>query len=180
MAASATNKETTATDPWALTGIDPRELANSFSTPGWEPAAGGAIADIGVYRSLMTPDDTPESRTDNAGDATGDITESTVLDMGIHMDIGTDLEALWGNGTETTGSELLELGLSELTMWNMTSGYGPPDDENDPTTQDQMFNQYGDNVDDDAVDLASIFGQREVILPPHLYSYDSTTKSSST
>ena len=70
-------------DAWAESTIDPASLLSTFRP--FESAAGGAITDTGVYRSL-TPNDTPESSKDSgSSEPNSDISETANLEIDLKV-----------------------------------------------------------------------------------------------
>ncbi|KAK8123271.1 hypothetical protein PG999_003189 [Apiospora kogelbergensis] len=69
---------------FGMNTIDPQELFQF----GFESGGGGAIMDMGVYRSI-TPNDTPESSKDSASsEPNSDVSEGVALD--VRLDLGLD------------------------------------------------------------------------------------------
>ncbi|KAK8076737.1 hypothetical protein PG994_004009 [Apiospora phragmitis] len=69
---------------FGMSTIDPQELFQF----GLESGGGGAIMDMGVYRSI-TPNDTPESSKDSASsEPNSDVSEGVTLD--VRLDLGLD------------------------------------------------------------------------------------------
>lgn len=66
---------------WAESAVNPQDLMHNFQH--LETGAGGAISDMGVYRSI-TPNDTPESSKDGVSEPNSDISEG--FDLNINLD----------------------------------------------------------------------------------------------
>lgn len=72
-------------DPWAGSTIDPQNLFAQFN---FDPAAGGVISDLSLYRSV-TPNDTPESSKDSGvSEPNSDISEGAALEIDMNYQFG--------------------------------------------------------------------------------------------
>lgn len=72
-------------DPWAGSTIDPQNLFTQFN---FDPAAGGVISDLSLYRSV-TPNDTPESSKDSGvSEPNSDISEGAALEIDMNYQFG--------------------------------------------------------------------------------------------
>lgn len=143
-------------DAWDFANVDPQDLASTFSFAA-DTAAHGAIADFSVYRSMITPNDTPESRTDSgwASEPTSDILESTNLDLNIDM---------WTTSEDGT--------IMPSMLDDMQKFFMHPIDETDTSDQAQMFlNDVPSGFGDDETDMVSMFNKTNVELDPSLYSF---------
>ena len=80
-------------DGWEGATINPSDLFQTFGQ--FESGAGGAISDMNVYRSITTPNDTPESSIQQS-EPTSDITDGVALD--ISLDIFDDSWQPFGPG----------------------------------------------------------------------------------
>lgn len=143
-------------DSWDFANVDPQDLSTTFSFAA-DTAAQGAIADFSVYRSLITPNDTPESRTDSgwASEPTSDILESTNLDLNIDM---------WTTSEDGT---IIPSMLDDMQKFSMY-----PIDEADTADLAQMFlNDVPSGFGDEDTDMVSMFNKSNVELDPSLYSF---------
>jgi hypothetical protein len=82
-----------AVNAWEGATINPSDLFSSFGQ--FETGAGGAISDMNVYRSITTPNDTPES-SNQQSEPTSDISDGVALD--ISLDIFDDTWQPFGPG----------------------------------------------------------------------------------
>jgi len=78
---------------WEGATINPSDLFQVFGQ--FESGAGGAISDMNVYRSIATPNDTPES-SNQQSEPTSDISDGVALD--ISLDIFDDAWQPFGPG----------------------------------------------------------------------------------
>ncbi|KAK6850293.1 hypothetical protein PG995_014126 [Apiospora arundinis] len=91
---------------FGMNTIDPQELFQF----GFESGGGGAIMDMGVYRSI-TPNDTPESSKDSASsEPNSDVSEGVTLD--VRLDLGLDTwQPFEGDTFVNTGAMDMEMSM---------------------------------------------------------------------
>ncbi|KAK8061179.1 hypothetical protein PG997_015400 [Apiospora hydei] len=91
---------------FGMNTIDPQELFQF----GLESGGGGAIMDMGVYRSI-TPNDTPESSKDSASsEPNSDVSEGATLD--VRLDLGLDnWQPFDGDAFVNTGAMDMEMSM---------------------------------------------------------------------
>lgn len=129
-------------DPWANSTLDPNDLLSSFAQ--FETGAGGAISDMGVYRSI-TPNDTPESSKDGVSEPNSDISEGVGLE--ISMDVIDDSWNPFGTGDTDN--------LLDMNGFNVGSGN---DDINMFDDEPPTINyQWEDMIDQTAFDKPFVF-----------------------
>lgn len=134
---------------WSGT-IDPQDLLQSI---GFESGGGGAIADMGVYRSI-TPNDTPESSNSKEGsEPNSDVSEGVTLNLTLDMGFET-----WN---PFDGSQGLDMGSGEMNLIDLN-------DQN--SYAEKAFNEL---TSWDDANAASEFSQ-PFALDTSLYSLDTT------
>ena len=144
-------------DPWEFANIDPHDLSTTFAFAA-ETAAQGAIADFSVYRTMITPNDTPESKADSgwASEPTSDIPETSHLDL--TLDFWTSSED--GANIPAVLDEMQKISIRPLI------------DDTDTSELAQMYlNDVPSGFGDDGTDMVSMFSTNNVQLDPSLYSY---------
>jgi hypothetical protein len=125
-------------DPWLNATIDPHELFQAFQT--FESGAGGAISDMNVYRSINTPNDTPES-SNQVSEPTSDISDGVALD--ISLDIFDDSWQPFGKGFGVVADDELVFPTSDEDALKMFDdpppNYSSWDDLVDPGMLDKPY-----------------------------------------
>lgn len=121
---------------WENATINPNELMQSFQQ--FESGAGGAIADMNVYRSINTPNDTPES-SNHVSEPNSDVTDGVALD--ISLDIFDDSWQPFGRGLGAFADEdLAPADEDDLKMFDdLPTNFSTWDDLVDPTQLEQPF-----------------------------------------
>ncbi|KAK8108418.1 hypothetical protein PG984_014219 [Apiospora sp. TS-2023a] len=116
---------------FGMNTIDPQELFQF----GFESGGGGAIMDMGVYRSI-TPNDTPESSASKdsaSSEPTSDVSEGVALD--VRLDLGIDTwQPFDGDSFINTGAMDMEMsmfdGAQPMGMDNNLAGFTSWDEVN--------------------------------------------------